>query len=115
MTTLPDLRERRQVTSSGGNRPLFSRDGRELYFLSGQRDNAGLTRGQLNVVSIGTSPLTVGVPETLMVTGENGGPSISGFDAAADGRLLMKRKAPAAPGDEGRAVLRQNWMAAITK
>ena len=34
VTTLPDLRERRQVTSSGGNRPLFSRDGRELYFMS---------------------------------------------------------------------------------
>ena len=115
VTTLPDLRERRQVTSSGGNRPLFSRDGRELYFLSGQRDSAGLTRGQLNVVSIRTSPLTVGVPETVLVAGENAGPALSGFDVAADGRLLMTRKAPAAPGDEGRAVLRQNWMAAITK
>jgi hypothetical protein len=115
VTTLPDLRERRQVTSSGGNRPLFSRDGRELYFLSGQRDTAGLTRGQLNVVSIRPSPLTVGVPETVVVAGENGGPTISVFDIAGDGRLLMTRKAPAAAGDEGRAVLRQNWMAAISK
>jgi hypothetical protein len=115
VTTLPDLRERRQVTSSGGNRPLFSGDGRELYFLSGQRDSAGLTRGQLNLVSIRTSPLTVGVPETVLVAGENGGPAIDGFDVAADGRLLMTRKAPAAPGDEGRAVLRQNWPATISK
>jgi predicted Ser/Thr protein kinase len=115
LTTLPDLGERRQVTSSGGNRPRFSRDGRELYFLSGQRDSAGRTRGQLNVVSIRTSPLTIGVPETVLEAGENGRPAISGFDIAADGRLLMTRKAPAAPGDEGRAVLRQNWMAAITK
>jgi hypothetical protein len=115
VTTLPDLRERRQVTSSGGNSPRFSRDGRELYFKSGQRDNAGLTRGQLNLVSIRANPLTVGVPETVLVAGENGGPTISGFDIASDGRLLMTRKAPAAAGDEGRAVLRQNWMAAISK
>ena len=31
VTTLPDSRERRQVTASGRERPRFSRDGRELY------------------------------------------------------------------------------------
>jgi hypothetical protein len=51
----------------------------------------------------------------VLVAGENGGPTISGFDIAGDGRLLMTRKAPAATGDEGRAVLRQNWMAAVSK
>ena len=36
-----------------------------------------------------------------------------GFDVAADGRLLMTRSAPQTEGDEPRAVLRQNWMAAL--
>ena len=113
VTTLPDLRERRQLTSAGVNRPLFSRDGRELYFLSRQRDSTGPTRTQLNVVAIATGPLTIGTPETLFAAGEKGEPSISDFDVAADGRLLMTRKAAPAPGDEARAVLRQNWMAAL--
>jgi len=113
VTTLPDLRERRQLTSAGVNRPLFSRDGRELYFLSRQRDSTGSTRTQLNVVAITTGPLTIGTPETLFAAGEKGEPSISDFDVAADGRLLMTRKAVPAPGDEARAVLRQNWMAAL--
>lgn len=115
VATLPDLRERRQVTSAGVGRPLFSRDGHELFFLTEQRDSAGRTRGQLNVVSIGTGPLTIGAPEVLFETGTDGAPSLSGFDVGADGRLLMTRKAPPQPGDEARAVLRQNWLAALGK
>jgi Tol biopolymer transport system component len=113
VTTLPDLRERRQVTSSGVGRPLFSRDGRGLYFLSEQRDTTGSVHGQLNIVSIAAGPLTISARATLFGTGEDGAPLASGFDIDADGRLLMTRRAAPQPGDEARAVLRQNWMAAL--
>jgi len=37
------------------------------------------------------------------------------FDVAADGRLLMTRRADPLPGDEARVMLIQNWLAAIRK
>ena len=111
VTTLPDLRERRQVTSFGRNRPVFSRDGRQLYFLSGE----GSGGGRLNVVAVAAAPFTVGVPESLFAVGRTGGASMSSFDVAADGRLLMTQSAPPADGDEPRAVLRQNWMAVLAR
>jgi hypothetical protein len=40
---------------------------------------------------------------------------MSSFDVALDGRLLMTRRAPQDEGDERRAVLRQNWVAAVAR
>ena len=114
VTTLPDFRERRQVTSSGGVRPKFSRNGKELFYFSGTRI-AGSTRGQLNAVSLAMNPLTIGAPSVVLVADPARGVSLASFDVAADGRLLMTRRADPLPGDEGRAVLIQNWLAAIRK
>jgi len=119
VATYPDLRERRQITSAGGTFPHFSHDGRELFYVSGTRTGS-LTRGQLQVVSIKTSPLTAGVPTVLFIEGEGaaGGDRALGlttFDAAPDGRLLMTRRVPPEPGNEARVVLLQNWMEAIRK
>lgn len=113
VTTLPDLRERRQVTSSGGVQPKFSRDGRQLFYFAGGRTDAGSTRGQLNVVSITMDPLTLGKPSVVLVEDPARGLSFTSFDVAADGRLLMARRADPRPGDEARVVLIQNWVAAI--
>jgi hypothetical protein len=120
LATYPDLRERRQVTSSGGTLPRFSRDGRELFYVSGSRPDAPTRRGQIQFVSIKTSPLTVGVPTVLLIEGEGaaGGDQPLGltpFDAAPDGRLLMTRRVPPEPGNEDRIVLLQNWTGAIKK
>jgi hypothetical protein len=116
VTTYPDLKVRLQVTSDGGTQPRFSRDGRQLYYLAGVRTpGTELTRGALRVASVTAAPLSVGPPRTLMTESgtEVGAPTLSGFDVAADGRLLMTRVVPAAPGDEVRLVLLQNWMRAI--
>ena len=114
VTTLPDLRERRQVTSSGGVRPRFSRDGKELFYFSGTR-TGGSTRGQLNAVPLAMNPLTIGAPSVVLVEDPARGLSLTSFDVAADGRLLMTRRADPLPGDEARVVLIQNWLAAIGK
>ena len=50
VTTLPDLRERRQVTSNGGSRPKFASGTARRSGTSAERATAGATRGQLNVV-----------------------------------------------------------------
>ena len=113
--TYPDLRERRQVTSDGGTQPRFSRDGRELFFASGTRNAAGLSRGELRAVTVRAAPLTIGAPRTILADGskDDRAVRISGFDVAPDGRLIMSRAVPVAPGDEARIVLLQNWPAAI--
>ena len=128
VATYPDLRERRQVTSEGGTQPRFSRNGRELFYASGIRTPDRIMRGQLNVVSIETAPsfakategrsLTIGTPTTLLKEGDTGSGSdrpltLIGFDVGPDGRMLMTRVVPAAPGDEARVVIVQNWPASM--
>jgi serine/threonine-protein kinase len=113
VTTLPDLRERRQITSSGGTQPRFSRDGKRLFYFSGGRfRDAGSTRGELSAVSIAIDPLTIGKPSVVLAEDPARGISFTSFDVASDGRLLMTRLADPIPGDEARMVLIQNWLAA---
>jgi hypothetical protein len=119
MTTYPDLRQRLEVTAAG-SAPRFSRDGRELFYLRGGRTAAGVTQGALEVVSIGTSPLTASAPTPLLTDGEGlaGGEraiTIQAFDPAPDGRLLIARLVPPGPGEETRFILLQNWPASIRK
>jgi serine/threonine-protein kinase len=111
VTTWPDMRERQQVTTEGGVWPRFSKDSRRVFYRSGGRaTSAGVTRGELRVVAITTSPLSAGTSKLLMVDGEPGTPSLSSPFAVGDNdRLLMMRVAPMSPGDAARMVLLQNW------
>ena len=117
VATYPALANRQQVSSNGGTQPRFSRDGRLLFYLSGTRDPArAQTAGELRVVSIAAgsnAPIAAGISRLLMVEtpGSAGGPTVSGFDVGADGRLLMTRVAPSAPGEGARLVWLQNWPA----
>jgi hypothetical protein len=110
VTTLPDVRERRQVTSNGGSRPRFSGDGKLLWYFSGV-PTAGATNRQLHVVPVTMNPLTIGAPSVVLVEDPSNGISFTSFDVAKDGRLLMTRRADPQPGDEARVVLMQNWLA----
>jgi hypothetical protein len=74
----------------------------------------------LEVVSIGTSPLTASAPTPLLTDGEGlaageRAVTIQAFDPAPDGRLLIARLVPPAPGEETRFILLQNWPASIRK
>jgi hypothetical protein len=114
VTKLPDLRERRQITSNGGSRPRFSRDGKSLWYFSPTRPD-GAARGQVSVVPLTTDPLAVGAPSVVLVQDAADGTQFPLFDVSADGRLLVTRRADPQPGDEARVVLMQNWQAAIRK
>jgi Tol biopolymer transport system component len=114
VTKLPDPRERRQITSNGGSRPRFSRDGKSLWYFS-PAPQAGAARGQFNVVPLTTDPLTVGAPSVVLVQDAADGTLFPLFDVSADGRLLITRRADSQPGDEARVVLMQNWQATIRK
>ena len=92
-----------QVSPNGGTRPLWSLDGRELFFLDQNR--------RMNVVSVaGARTLTFGRPQVLFDTAQFG---LQGqqrnFDLAPDGkRFLMVKNLPP-PADVPSIVLIQHW------
>jgi len=95
----PDTGEVWQVSAGGGISPLWSRDGRELFFISGT---------SMMAVPVQTQPtLNLGVPVPLF----DGGFSTSRlreYDIAPDGRFVVVRRAG---GDAGLPELRMllNW------
>ena len=77
---------KRQVSIDGGSRPVWSRDGRELFYLRGT---------QFMVASVGSLPGGVGKPQPLPVSvraalsagGDLYGPA--GYDVSLDGQRLL--------------------------
>ena len=98
VAALPDLRSKRLISSGGGTEPRWSRDGRELYFVSGDRLMA-------TAVTPGPS-LQVGNPRPLFsVEGYRRARNHPQYDVAPDGRFVMIREAPVAPG----AMYAEHW------
>jgi Tol biopolymer transport system component len=91
-----------QVSSNGGTNPVWSRDGRELFYISG--------RGEMASVPIKAGPtFNPGEPTPLFSVGQftvNGNAGV--FDVSPDGkRFLMIR--PTAGLGETELVVVQNW------
>ncbi len=97
VTSFPDGRRRRQVSTGGGLLPRWRPDGRELYFLDGD---------SLMAVSFTSATGVAGTPARLFTA-----PRLSaGFDAAPDGKrflVLRTEEDKRSP----RATLVQNWFA----
>jgi dipeptidyl aminopeptidase/acylaminoacyl peptidase len=101
---------RSQVTTSGGTSPRFSRDGRELLFLTGSRTLDGRREGALMALRlIEGPPRKLGAPRVLL----SGEATPVSFDAARDGRLLVAR--PVESSDKTTATWIQNWPAFIAE
>jgi serine/threonine-protein kinase len=87
VTPFPGPGGKWQVSAEGGTEPLWSRDGRELFYRSGEKMMAvPISSGQ---------ELTPGKPTLLFEgryqTGLVGGDTGSNYDVAADGRFVMIR------------------------
>jgi len=93
-----------KITASrgGGREPVWSRDGRELFFRNG---------GQVWAVDIGEgAPLQVSEPELLFEGPYEGGIGPRGsqtYDVAPDGRFLMVK--PDQSAQPGRLIVVLNW------
>jgi hypothetical protein len=101
----PELGNRQQISLSGGMRPLWSRDGRELFF--GTPDN----RQMLAVPVQSGATLTAGRPQALfevaMMSPQSG---TRPYDMAPDGRFYIIRNADADAGvAPSSMILVQNW------
>ena len=104
----PDLEGRWQISNGGGARPVWSRDGRELFFLDRRSPPA------LMGVAVDTSgpTLVYGPPSVVLErTYGQSGPA-GGFDVAGDGRFLLIKEESTQPSAEKpspRLVVFQNW------
>jgi len=98
---------RRQVSTNGGVHPLWSRDGKELFYL----DPGGVTqgRGDLYAVPVETEgSFQAGVPSKLIADVFVGGHYKHPYDVSPDGqRFLMIREVEAT--EPARIVIVQNW------
>jgi Tol biopolymer transport system component len=101
----PELGSRQQISTGGGQRHLWSRDGRELFFgsLDGQ---------QMFAVAVqpGTT-LVAGRPQVLFELGILVPTVGRSYDIAPDGRFLIIRsgQAEAGGGTAPQIVVVQNW------
>ena len=84
-----------QVSSGGGTAPLWSRDGRELFYLSSGNDMMSVRVGAGATLTPGQPTVLFHVPpdlldvETIYYTP---------WDVAPDGRFLMARRVDRGPG-----------------
>lgn len=86
----PDVQSgRRQISSGGGIRPAWARNGREIFFLDGV--------GAMNAVSVDVSGSTfrVGTSSRLFDSRYFSGAGTRNYDVAKDGRFLMIKDPPA--------------------
>jgi eukaryotic-like serine/threonine-protein kinase len=110
--SFPELGPRQQVSVEGGDSPLWSRNGRELFFRS-----AGAGVGRMNAVDVTTGPsgITFGKPHQLFEGrfGFTGSPT--GYDTSPDGRFLMTETLdpPKQPVTQLRIVL--NWFEVLRR
>jgi serine/threonine-protein kinase len=92
-----------QVSSGGGTRPLWSRDGREIFFLDASNHLAAAT------VTRRDGGLAIGRPAVLFETGYYVGSGARTYDVSLDGTRFLMIKAASPDGSGQRIVYVQNW------
>jgi Tol biopolymer transport system component len=85
--------ERIQVSAEGGREPVWSRDGREIFFRHGRQMLAATVESH--------TPLRTGRPHVLFEHDLSimTGPSVPNYDVSKDGRFLMIRTTGAAASE----------------
>jgi Tol biopolymer transport system component len=82
-------RGKRQVSTAGGTAPLWSRDGRELFFVSGDRRMSAVQVSGDGVAELSEPEELFRLAEHVyLVPGENYTP----YDVGPDGRFIMARR-----------------------
>ncbi len=102
--TFPEHGGKWQVSTGGGEYPVWSRDGRELYFISADRTLMAVT------VNDNGKKFEAGVPKALFEVG-----AIDQFDVSKDGRFLIKVPQDGAASKVPLTVVVLNWQAGLKK
>ena len=103
--TFPKPAGKWQISTNGGTRPVWSRDGKELYFIDPGR--------RMMAVEIGAGPkFQAGVPKALFATRLALGPNTT-FDVSKDGRFLVPNQVEDPEAAPISVVI--NWTAGLKK
>jgi hypothetical protein len=97
---------KRQVSNGGGAAPLWSRDGRELFYLSAGKDMMAARVATGSSISVSPAVTLFHVPDELLGVEYD---YYTPWDVAADGRFIMarlRRKGVAT----SRVVVAENWL-----
>jgi Tol biopolymer transport system component len=107
----PELGDRQRISGeSGGRNPVWSPDGREVFYRS-HKD------GAMMAVTVQTGPpLSIGLPKMLFASQNDLIQPSRAWDVAPDGRfLLLKQDASAAASASRQLVLVQNWFKELAR
>jgi hypothetical protein len=94
-----------QISTAGGDKPRWRRDGKELYYIATDR--------KMMAVPVKIGPMFepgVGVP--LFDTNTTG---FFPYDVSADGRFLLNTISEAAPATASPVTIVLNWQAGLTR
>jgi Tol biopolymer transport system component/predicted Ser/Thr protein kinase len=103
VVTFPNLGGKWQVSTNGGDRPVWSRDGKELYFISANSKMMG-------VEIRGGTKFDFGVPKPLFDVRIGG---TAWFDVGKDGKFLMPSQVEASATVPMTVVV--NWQASLKR
>ena len=105
VTSFPDAQAKSPVSRGGGAEPRWSRDGRELFFVSG---------GRLNVVAVTPGPtFTPGNPQVLFpLAGYRRARNRQQYDVSPDGQRFVMIRDRANAGGRG-VVYVENWFSEL--
>jgi len=99
--TFPNRDDDRQISASGGTRPLWSRDGKELFYVQGDT---------LMTTSVSTEPAFTTGTTTPIFQHESLGSGGAGYDVSADGRRFVVAETVESKEQEPpRIHIIQNW------
>jgi len=101
---------KRQLSSTGGSSPLWSRDGRELFFVN---ENREMMSAAVVSATDADAPIQFARPVPLFRVPDDllnvEYAFYTPWDVAPDGRFLMARSVPVAGGEQSRIVIAENW------
>jgi Tol biopolymer transport system component len=103
--TFPTPGSKAQISTAGGSKPVWRRDGKELYFISADR--------KMMAVDVKTgAKFQAGTPKSLFDS-RIGGDALNLFDVSKDGRFLIPQQPEQSASSPLTVVL--NWPALLKK
>lgn len=91
LTSFPHAGAKYQVSQTGGTQPVWSKDGKRLYYLdTGQRLTSVEVTADKNSVQIGAAKVLFQTSVRTSIAGE-------GYDVARDGRILLVNSVTGSP------------------
>jgi hypothetical protein len=113
VSSYPDT-TKRWMLDQGATRPRFGKDPHQLYFVAAMTGDRSRPYGTLTAADLALDGNVRIVNSAVLVKGSDAGaPRPGSYDVGPDGRLLLLKPMPLAPGEAARAIVIQHWQTAF--